>query len=126
MQLTTGKQNDWTTGFPNVSTVFTTKARDLNSVRLCVFPCALQKKKQRKHFISNRDCTYASLCIYINNIKVNLFSSSPPGSLSGLYSKALLQIRSISTRKSFAVMYWWASIFVMTVDRSIGCRITSR
>lgn len=54
------------------------------------------------------------------------FSSSPPGSLSGLYSKALLQMRSMSSRKSFAVRYWRVSILVMTVERSIGCRITSR
>lgn len=51
---------------------------------------------------------------------------SPPGSLSGLYSKALLQMRSTSTRKSLTVKYRWVSILVMMVDRSIGCRITSR
>lgn len=51
-------------------------------------------------------------------------ANSPPGSLSGLYSKALLQMRSISFRKSPAVRYWCKSILDKTVERSIGCLIT--
>lgn len=52
-------------------------------------------------------------------------TSSPPGSLTGLYSKALLQIRSMSFRKSLAVGYWCMSILDRTVERSMGCLITA-
>lgn len=46
-------------------------------------------------------------------------------SLFGLYSRALLQIRSTSSRNSLPVWYWCMSILDIIVDRSMGLEITS-
>lgn len=59
--------------------------------------------------------------------KTSLSSSSvlPEGSLSGLYSRAFCEMRSVSSRNSLTVLYWWRSILERTVDKSIGFLITS-
>lgn len=59
--------------------------------------------------------------------KTSVSSSSvlPEGSLSGLYSRAFCEMRSVSSRNSLTVLYWWRSILERTVDKSIGFLITS-
>lgn len=54
-----------------------------------------------------------------------LMKSLPSGCLSGLYSKALLVIRSMSSKNSLALVYLCMLILFIMVDRSIGFFTTS-